>query len=211
MFNNKEINHGGCWYPILIGQIVMTFAPDAAVPLDDPSIQFATGGRTVSFTIPAGSTTAVFSISSMALQTGTVAGTINLALSLQSDKGDVNTSVTRALHVLRAAPVARSMEAVRTATGFELRITGYSTPLQVTAAVVQLTPTAGTALQTTELTIPLTDLANSWYQSSVAAPFGSQFVLTLPFTVQGNTTGIDSASVRLVNAQGTSAPATAKF
>ena len=102
-------------YPVqLTGQIVMTFSPDAAVAMDDPSIQFATGGRTASFTIPAGSTTAVFSINSMALQTGTVAGTINLALSLQSARGEVDTIVSRALHVLRAVPVARSMEVVRT-------------------------------------------------------------------------------------------------
>jgi hypothetical protein len=95
--------------------------------------------------------------------------------------------------------------------GFQLRITGYSTPLQLTQAIVQLTPAAGSNLQTTELTIPLTELANAWYQSSVAAPFGSQFVLTLPFTVQGNMAAIESASVRLVNSLGTSAPATAKF
>jgi len=49
-------------YPIqLTGQVVMTFTPDAVVPMDDSSVQFATGGRTARFTIPAGSTTAVFS------------------------------------------------------------------------------------------------------------------------------------------------------
>jgi hypothetical protein len=130
---------------------------------------------------------------------------------VQSARSEVAATAARSLHVLRAAPVARSLEVVRTSAGFDLRLTGYSTPLQLTQAVVQLTPAAGSALQSTELTIPLTDLAANWYQSSTAAPFGSQFMLTLPFTVQGNTSAIDSASVRLVNSQGTSAPVTAKF
>jgi len=199
-------------YPVqLTGQIVLTFSPDAAVAMDDASVRFATGGRTVSFTIPAGSTTAVFSISSMALQTGTVAGAITLDLSLQSARGEVNTTVSRAVRVPRTAPVARALKVVRTAAGFELQVTGYSTTLELTQAVVQLTPAAGTTLQSAELTIPLTELANAWYRSPAAAPFGSQFTLSLPFTVQGNTAGIDSASVKLVNAQGASASVTAKY
>ena len=49
-------------YPVqLTGQIVMTFTADGSVGIDDPTVQFASGGRTVNFTIPAGSTTGVFS------------------------------------------------------------------------------------------------------------------------------------------------------
>ena len=78
----------------------------------------------MNFTIPAGSTTAVFSTSQMALQTGTVAGTITLNLSLQSAKGEVTETSSRTLHVLRAAPVTRALQVVRTAGGFELRTYG---------------------------------------------------------------------------------------
>ena len=131
-------------YPVqLTGQIVMTFTADAAVAIDDPTVQFATGGRTVNFTIPAGSTTGVFSTGQMALQTGTVAGTITLNLSLQSAKGEVTATSARTLHVLRAAPVASMLRVVHTAAGFELHITGYSTPRQLTQAVVGLTPCGG--------------------------------------------------------------------
>ena len=83
-------------YPVqLTGQIAITFTAGAEVAIDDASVQFATGGRIVNFTIPAGSTTAVFSISQMALQTGTVAGTITLNLSLQSAKGEVTATSDR--------------------------------------------------------------------------------------------------------------------
>ena len=156
-------------YPVqLTGQIVATFTADADVAIDDAAIQFPTGGRTVNFTIPAGSTTAVFSTSQMALQTGTVAGTITLNLSLQSAKGEVTETSTRTLHVLRAAPVIRGLQVVAHAGGFEVRLTAYSTPRQLTQAVVQLTPAAGSNLQTTQLTIPLTDLAATWYKSSAS-------------------------------------------
>jgi hypothetical protein len=199
-------------YPVqLTGQVVITFTADADVPIDDASIQFATGGRTVSFTIPAGSTTSVFSTSQMALQTGTVAGAINLNLSLQSAGGEVTATAARTLHVLRAAPATRALQVVHTTGGFELHVTGYSTPRQLTQAVVQFTPSAGSDLQTTQLTIPLADLASSWYRSAASSAFGSQFTLVLPFAIQGNAAGIDSVSVSLVNNLGNSPTLSSKY
>jgi len=77
---------------------------------------------------------------------------------------------------------------------------------------VQLTPAAGSNLQTTQLNIPLTDLAAGWFQSAASARFGSQFVLLLPFTVQqGSASSIDSVGVTLTNTQGTSPAVTAKY
>src|SRR5262249_775534 len=112
---------------------------------------------------------------------------------------------------LRAAPVTRKLVLVHTAGGFELQITGYSTPRQLTQAVVTLTPSAGSNLQTTQLTIPLTDLAGSWYQSAASNRFGSQFTLVLPFTIQGNAAGIDSVGISLANGNGSSPPSSSKF
>ena len=177
-------------YPVqLTGQIVMTFTADPSVAIDDPTVQFSTGGRTVSFTVSAGSRSGVFSTGQMALQTGTVAGTITLSLSLQSAGGEVTATVARTLHVLRAAPVASLLRVLHTAAGFELHVTGYATTRQLTQAVVGLTPSAGSNLQTTQLTIPLSDLAGSWYQSAASSQFGSQFTLVLPFTIQGTGRG----------------------
>ena len=165
----------------------------------------------MNFTIPSGSTTGVFSTGQMALQTGTVAGAITLDLSVQSPKGEVTATASRTVHVLRTAPVARTLDVVHTSGGFELHLTGYSTSRELTQATVQLTPAAGTNLQTTQLTIPLTDPAKSWYASAASTKFGSQFVLVLPFTIQGNTGGIDSVGVSLTNSQGISPAVTSKF
>ncbi len=64
----------------ITGQITLTFQPNAVNQSDDPTIQFSGGGRTLAFTIPHGTTTAP----SFSLQTGSVAGTITLTVTLQA-------------------------------------------------------------------------------------------------------------------------------
>jgi hypothetical protein len=66
-------------------------------------------------------------------------------------------------------------------------------------------------LQTTSITLPLTDAARSWFQGSDSAPYGGQFTLTIPFTVNGSATAVGSVSVVLANASGNSPAATAGF
>src|SRR5260370_41005268 len=117
----------------------------------------------------------------MALENGTVAGTITLSLSLQSAGGEVTATLARTLHVLRTAPVASMLRGVHTGGGFGLHVTGYSTPRQLTQAVVGFTPSAGRNLQTPQLTFPLSDLPGSWHQSAASRLFGSQLRLILPF------------------------------
>ena len=61
----------------LTGTLTLTFTPDSFA--DDPTIQFASGGRTVNFKIPANTTTAVFGQSNQVqFSSGTVAGVITL-------------------------------------------------------------------------------------------------------------------------------------
>jgi hypothetical protein len=199
-------------YPVpLTGRIAMNFDADAVIPGDDPSVQFASGGRTATFTVPANATTAKFSIPQLAIQTGTVAGTISLNGVLESGGGETAPSVIRTVRIERSEPAIRSVSVARTASGFELRISGFSTSRELTRAVVKLTPVAGSDLQTSELSIPLSDVASRWYQDSASKAFGSQFTLVLPFAIQGNAGSIDLVSVMLVNQQGASKAASAKF
>src|SRR5262249_41228017 len=149
--------------------------PDAAIATDDPAVQFATGGRRVSFSFPANGTQPV---PQLALQTGTVAGTIELSFSVE---GVAVPDLDRTIKIPRSAPALRDLKLVRNANGFELRLTGFSTSREVTQADVRFN---GTGLQTTQASIPLADLARTWYSSPASAPFGSQFSLILPFSVQ---------------------------
>ncbi len=102
------------------------------------------------------------------------------------------------------------MDAVRTSTGFELSIYGFTTARQIAQARVTLTPTAGFTLAGTQFTVELGTLFTTYYGSAAAAPFGSQFKLVLPFTLS-EPLAVASVSVTLVNAQGSSAPSAATF
>jgi hypothetical protein len=204
----------GAPYPVPItGTLTLTFTSDAAVPLDDPAVVFTNGRRTIDFTIPANATAAQLP-AGFAMQTGTVSGTIRLAVSSlrtgdQNIMPEAEPSVTA--RVAKGAPVLRQVTARRVASGLEVQITGYATSREITQALFRFTPAPGSTLQTTELTIQLGDAARTWYQSEQSRAFGSQFTLTQQFNVQGDTSAISSVTVTLTNSQGTSPAATANF
>lgn len=190
------------------GQITLTFQPDAAAPKDDPAIQFSNGSRTASFTVPAGSTRAVFGGSTLALQTGSVAGTINLAVTANLP----NTNLSSAITVARAAPVVSSATVVRGSSGFQVQISGFSNSRDLSGAQFHFTATAGQPLQTGDLSVDLHTASTQWFTGSASAPFGGQFLVVVPFTVSaGSVANLSSVSVQLQNAQGSSTSSHAGF
>ena len=112
---------------------------------------------------------------------------------------------------MRLPPSIASVQVTRTGSGFTVLVTGISTPRQVTQATFRFSAAAGANLQTTEVTVPVSDAFTTWYQSGASAEFGSAFLYTQPFTVQGDATAISSVTVTLTNAQGDSQPASANF
>ena len=198
-------------YPLpLQGEVDLTFAPDRGP--DDPAVQFANGSRRIPFTVPAGQRTANFT-APPALQTGTVAGLITLTSHYRAEGQDVTPTPppTQTLRILPAAPVLTRLDLVRTATGFELVVFGYSTPREITRATVRLSPSFDGALAASEFTIDLNSIFTTWYNSTTSVPFGSQFRLSLPFNLTGNATDIGSAAVTLTNSLGTSNTLTTNF
>ena len=187
------------------GRMVLVFTG----PTDDPAVQFAGGGRTVNFMIPANSTQAIFSgnATSTSLQTGTTAGTITLEAVPDGMLGSTRTGT-----VSRRAPRITSLTiGSRTSSSFQLVMVGFSNIRNLTQGVFRFAGRAGTNLQTTSLTVDLSSAFAAWYQSAASAPFGSQFSLVLPFNVQGDISAIGSVSVTLTNAEGTSEQVTVNF
>lgn len=97
----------------------------------------------------------------------------------------------------------------RTASGFDVAITGFATPREVTQAVFRFTAASGANLQTTELTIPLSATSATWFSSDSARAFGSQFTYRQPFTLSGDSAAVSSLSVTLSNSVGASQTVTA--
>ncbi len=200
----------GSGYPIrLSGQLTLAFTPDGA-SADDPAIQFATGGRTFNFTVEPNSP----QFPDAGLQTGTVAGTIVITLAhLEAGGLDITPSpaLMRTIVVNRRAPAITSVAVARTGTGFEVRISGYSTSREVTQARFTFAAAAGSSVQNSDLTLPVGSDFTTWYNDPASRQFGSMFSYVQPFTVQGGVSGLRSVTVTLSNSVGVSQPTTANF
>ena len=196
----------------------LTLVLNSGVFSNDPAVQFATGGRTVSFYIPANGTRAVFPDGSnqMRLQTGSVAGTITLTPAFATEGGVDLTPVNAAsmnLTVAQSAPrLLNAVITARTSSGFTISVTGYSTSRSVTQLDLQFSPTAGENVSTTKLSLNVESNFLAWYQTAASQQFGSLFSVSIPLTFAGDvkTSGltlvetIQSVAATATNRQGTS-------
>jgi hypothetical protein len=200
-------------YPAAInGTLSLVFTPDPAVGIDDPAIQFATGGRTLKFTVPSGSTQVAWSAPVAAFQSGTVAGTIQLVVHLDSNGTDISpaTPTLLTVRVDRLAPRIVTVKVVASATGYDVQVTGFATTREVTQGSFQFSgDAAGAAVN---IAVPLDGVSKTWFQDASSGQFGGQFGLVQSFHWNGQPANtLNSVSVSLVNAQGTSAVVSAKF
>ena len=199
----------------LSGALTLTFAPTGGI--DDPNIQFlqngaSTGSRQVSFTIAAGSTTAVFTGGTTRLATGTVTGTITITPSaLTYDGGSIPAAAPSTITIKPTPPVITKLVITDVPGGFNIAVTGYSTPRDMTSAQFHFTPTTGTNLATTSVTVAVGTPFLNWYNGSASNAFGSEFTATVPFTFEVPSGPISIApvaalTVTLTNSIGTSNP-----
>jgi hypothetical protein len=186
----------------------LTFAASTSPAVDDPAIQFSTGGRTLTATIPANST---FS-KTIALQTGTVAGTITVKATLTANGSDVTPSslVPVAIKVSPAVPAITSVTLTRGTNSIQVAMVGFSNTREVVQAEFRFGAAQGSTLQTTDLIVSASQLFSGWFQSSASAASGSSFLYTQPFTLGGDSASIAFVTVTITNTQGASASATAQ-
>jgi len=204
----------GSPYPAAIqGQLILSFQPNSGP--NDSTIQFSSGGTTVTFDIPPGSTTATFvddnglSIPHLQIQTGTAAGTIIVSLSNLSATGvDITPTPAPSIttQIATAAPVISNIQVVRnadSATGCTqgqicIQVTGYSTAREVTQATFTFNAAPGQTLQSSagSISIDVSSLFSNWFSSTT---MGSQFIFVQPFTVTGDPAAVLPVSVTLTN------------
>jgi hypothetical protein len=202
-------------YPLALqGTLSLTFA--SAVFNDDPSIQFATGGRTVAFTIPANSTQATFvgGATSIPFQTGTTAGTISIAPAFATQGGFNLTPPSPSaltLPVLRSsAQLSSASVTSETLSSFTVILNGFSTTRALTQLDIQVSPKPGGTLSTTHLTIDVKSAAAAWFQGAASQTFGGAFLVAIPIVLSngGNTSDLvhllQSLSITATNEVGAS-------
>jgi len=198
------------------GELIATFTPSTNPPVDDPAIQFVSGGRVTTFRIPAGQTAAMFGSSpqSPALQMGTVAGEIRLALRLVRNGVDVTPSPAPSTNITlpTSAPVISDLRVTRTTTGLSIVVRGYSNARSMQSASLQFAARAGSNITgSLQFTVDLASVFTTWYGQTESFPHGSRFQLTIPANITGDTADINGLTIRLRNAQGESAAASATF
>jgi hypothetical protein len=192
----------------LSGTLTMSFQSNAVVASDDPVDQFSTGGRTISFSIPANGTTAVFPPGALIL-VGTVSGTLTFTASIQNGSGAIPVGTVT---VLPVAPQMTNTTAVRSAAGLDIRVAGFSPERQVTGVqFVFDVITSGGIQRVTLKRDDAQSLFGTWYRDPSSTAFGSAFVFHQTFTVQGDATAIDAVTITLTNTQGATTGSAVKF
>lgn len=198
----------------LQGTLQLSFtstAPGLPSGYVDPGLQFSTGGTTVNFTIPAGSS----SLTAGAIQQGTVEGTITVTLtSLGASGASVLPAPVSASVIIPPLPPVITAGSVQitnlTSSGFDVVLTGYSVTRDMTTATFSFAAAGGTAFTgTTTFAVPVGPVFTTWFDSAAGQDNGSMFLLTVPFTISGSTSVLGSVSVTLTNSVGASAAGSA--
>jgi hypothetical protein len=200
-------------YPLaLTGKLTLS-VNTGSLPTD-PSVQFSSGGESVTFTIPQGATQAVFPSggNQISLQTGSVAGTITVTPSFALASGlDVTPASPPTLSLsVPSGPVQLTIAVVsaETATSLTLQVTGYATTRDLSSLSFQFTASSGSS------TVPVNigPYAQQWFSSTQSDSFGGQFLVSVPFTLSTGSTStttslvdlFQSVSVTATNSAGTS-------
>jgi hypothetical protein len=178
------------------GVLTLSFQSSVASVTDDPAIQFATGGRTVVFAVPAGTTQPLGS--PIPFQTGTVAGSITLTVTIPGLTPFSQTST-----IPPTAPVVVDVRIQNTSTDLTVVAVGYSNTRDLQQSSYTF---SGTNLQSSTFSVSLAAAAAAWFQSPESVNFGGMFSLQQPFAVTGNPNDATGVSVVLTNSVGSSAP-----
>ncbi len=183
-----------------------SFQPSSSVAVGtDQSIQVVP----VSFNVPAcGQTPPASAVVTM----GTVAGTITINAKLSANGVDITpASLTpQTITIPAAPPVIQSVTLTQGTGSVTITVIGYSSTREVISGLFHFAPASGSTFSQSDLTVQLGPAYTTWYQSAASDAFGSQFKLTVPFTVSASSSSVVAATVTLTNTKGASAPVTSQ-
>ena len=180
------------------GSLKIAFASNSVIPADDPAVLFSTGSRTVPFTIPPNTTTAVFP-APVLLLTGTVSGTVSVTADIDSGPAGLPVATVT---IPPTAPKLTNLAAERTLNGLRVQITGYSPERKLSNAEFAFDVRTPAGIQHVNLVRNVEPEFDAWYKSAASTAFGSSFVFEQLFSVQGDAGMIDAVTISLTNGQG---------
>ena len=190
-------------YPLPItGTFTLTVQPTTAGGLVDPAVQFASGGDTFTFTLPANTTTTP----TVQLQTGTLSGAITVTLTLQADGTDITPASLQpvVVQVPAAAPTITSMSLLRSGLTLTVSIQGFSNTRDMRSGNFIFTAASGATINNPNVTVDLTSAYVNWYVQPTSDQYGSAFTYIQTFLLSDDASTVASVSATLVNSVGTS-------
>lgn len=204
-------------YPVdVVATLTITQKSSLPSGVTDPMVMFSGGtgttvsnnGKTVSFTIAAGTT----AIPTIALQAGTVAETITITPVLTVSGVDVTPAGLAPAIIDVPASVPASTATTLTRNGDQLVVTfaGYSNTREIVGAKFHFVAAEGATIETTDFTPPVADLFTTWYANSDSQQEGSSFTYTQNFTISNGADKIASVEIVLTNTIGDSTMETAQ-
>jgi hypothetical protein len=172
----------------------------------DQTIQFSTGGATVNFTIPAGSTKANFSgAPNVTLSTGTIAGTITLTANVSAPT-TVSSVATQTVTNKPTFPAISSVKLSQTPGGVTVVVTGYSPTDDMISGVYTFTLSSNATITANYISVPVSFYFEPYYGTTASSATGSEFTLTVPFAVTGNPNDLVGVTVMMINSVASSNP-----
>jgi hypothetical protein len=203
---------GGAFPGTVTGTLALNFQASSSVAVGtDTSVQFVSPsqGPAVSFSLPACGQTPP---ASATVTMGTVAGSITISAKLTANGVDITPSnlSPQTISISAAPPVIQSVKLTQGSGSLTVTVIGYSSTREVSSGLFHFAPATGSTLSQSDLTVQLGSAFTTWYQTSASDTFGSQFMLTVPFTVSGSAANVVAVTVTLTNTKGASTAVTSQ-
>jgi hypothetical protein len=128
-----------------------------------------------------------------------VSGVVNLTASIQGGPTGV---LIGSVLVRPLAPQVMSVAAVRKSGAIEIQTTGYSTERRVNTVEFAFDVKTADAVMKVNLSRDVQAEFDAWYRNPTSAGFGSAFVFTQSFFIQGDPNTVQSVTLTFTNEQG---------
>jgi hypothetical protein len=204
-------------YPVgVTGTFTLSFTPNASnLPgnYTNPDVKFTNGATTAPVDIPANSTAAV---SLPAVQPGSVAGTISVTLTglKATQSGQAiplpSPAPQTKIVIAQAAPVivpGSVKITINSASSFQVTFNASSNTRELggNGATLTFSAASGTTLNGATQTLSLASAGTTYFQDPTELINGGAFSVSIPFNYSGDMTALNTVSVTITNAVGTSA------
>jgi hypothetical protein len=180
------------------GELQVELQPSVQPAGEDAAILFVNGkGRSISFTVREGETSARFGAEDAAVfQTGTTAGTLIFTARLGAHM------VRQAVQIPAAPVVIDSAAGRRTARELEVEIRGFDNSRSVSQITFNFYDTQGRLLPGQPIRVDVAAAFRSYFENSTV---GGMFALTARFPVSGDVSLVGAVEVEFTSAPGPSA------